>query len=435
MKRALVLMLALCLQSCVCSSPAAIALDESFAPVTIDQVADTVLTLQDDGKILIGGNFNSINGRARNSLARLNADGSVDETFVPALANGGFVTSLSLQANGRILVTGYGVGSFHRLNADGSLDESFNADVGIGKVLVGPSGEIYLAGSRVRRDDRDETHRFLAKIKDNGDVDFFADTTYWCACGMMEEGIVVAAFQASKVILGGYFSTSAGHQSLARFNPDGSEDLTFDTTAVFPDTYPLGIIIQPDGKILYASSTYGFGASVSRFKPDGALDTSFTTITGLFSVITGFALEPSGKILISGSNPQNSSLPRGLIRLNADGNVDPSFALQIAYADVRAVAVQPDGRILLAGAFKVRADDEPISVIRLRGDPVVLKSVEISSDVHFAWKILDPSLNYTLQSSDDLNNWTNVETISSSDESIEHREATSDRRFFRVISP
>ena len=434
MKSALLLVIALFLPSCAQASPGATTLDETFAPVTIDQASDRQFALQPDGKILIAGNFNSVNGSARNSLARLNADGSLDTTFVPALTNGGFITSIGLQGNGKILVTGYGMGLLKRLNADGSLDESFNADVGIGKVVVGPANEIYIAGSGVRRDDLDNAHHFLAKIKDDGSVDFFADTKHWCGCGMAEDGIVVAGFQGSKIILAGYFSTDAGHLSLARFNPDGSEDMTFDTTAAYPDTYPLGVIIQSDAKILYASSTYGAGPVVSRFNADGSLDRSFTRITGLLSMITGFALDPGGKILISGSDPHNLSLPHFLARLNADGNIDTSFKLDLAYADVGAIAVQPDGRILLAGSFKIGPDAQPLSIIRLRGDPIVLNHFDITSETQITWQILDKSRAYTLESSDNLKTWTLIRTISPPAESIDHRESTSTQRFFRVTS-
>jgi hypothetical protein len=44
--------------------------------------------LQPDGKILLGGIFSTINETARNRLARLNADGSLDNNFVPS---GGFL--------------------------------------------------------------------------------------------------------------------------------------------------------------------------------------------------------------------------------------------------------------------------------------------------------------------------------------------------------
>jgi uncharacterized delta-60 repeat protein len=96
---------------------------------------------QADGKLLIGGFFNTaVNGTNRYGLARLNSNGSLDNSFDPAV--GGF--PIALQPDGKVLVGGYA-----RLNADGSLDSSFNPGTGAygvvrsitlqadGKVLVG----------------------------------------------------------------------------------------------------------------------------------------------------------------------------------------------------------------------------------------------------------------------------------------------------------
>jgi uncharacterized delta-60 repeat protein len=89
---------------------------------------------QPDGKILIGGWFNGVHGRPRNNIARLNSDGTLDESFDPGLGADGAIHSLALQMDGRILAGG----EFRtmdgrprriiaRLNPDGSLDQNFNS--------------------------------------------------------------------------------------------------------------------------------------------------------------------------------------------------------------------------------------------------------------------------------------------------------------------
>ena len=62
------------------------------------------LAVQDDGKILVGGEFTTLGGQARNYIGRLNADGTLDSGFKPG-ANGA-VYSLAVQADGKILVGG-----------------------------------------------------------------------------------------------------------------------------------------------------------------------------------------------------------------------------------------------------------------------------------------------------------------------------------------
>src|SRR5207244_1845725 len=90
------------------------------------------LVLQPDEKILVGGYFTTLAGGSRNSLARLNRDGSLDTAFNPGVDHG--VLALALLVNGNILVGGVfsQVGGQRRiglalLNIDGSLDLSFDS--------------------------------------------------------------------------------------------------------------------------------------------------------------------------------------------------------------------------------------------------------------------------------------------------------------------
>jgi uncharacterized delta-60 repeat protein len=302
------------------------------------------------------------------------------------------------------------------------------------QVMVSAADEIYVAGYGVS-DQQSGGSRFLAKLNTNGTVELFMPTTYWCGCGMTEEGIVLPAMQGGKVILAGYFATDAGHQSLARFSSDGTEDLAFVSTDVHLDSYPHGLLIQPDGKIVYASSQYGPGPVLTRFNADGTLDLRFPKVTDLFNTTKGLAEQPDGKILISGARRPSLGPPHDLVRLNVDGTVDGSFGLDFRYADVRAIALQPNGRILLAGSFQISEGDQPVAVVRLRGEPVFLSRLDVSSsETHVTWRIVDPSLTYDLQGSDDLQAWPTLQTVSPPADLIELREPAASARFYRVIS-
>ena len=115
------------------------------------------IAVQDDGKILIGGSFTSVNGVARVNLARLNPDGSLDNTFLNGLSGpSGTVTALALQTDGKILLGGWlphvngtprqGIA---RLNADGSLDESFIAETrpsGVNRFAFQDDGKLLIGG-------------------------------------------------------------------------------------------------------------------------------------------------------------------------------------------------------------------------------------------------------------------------------------------------
>src|ERR1700682_532602 len=140
--------------------------DMSFNPGT-NSIVQTV-AVQPDGKILIGGNFSAVGGgdglaTLRQYIARLNADGTVDMSFNPGANN--VVYALVVQPDGKILVGGNffklgggGVGTttrnaIGRLNADGSLDNSF--DPGASKVggvpivytmALQPDGKVVVGG-------------------------------------------------------------------------------------------------------------------------------------------------------------------------------------------------------------------------------------------------------------------------------------------------
>ena len=139
-------------------------LDSSFDPGSgtgeISMV--TAMAIQPDGKILIGGQFTTYNGIARNGFARVNSDGALDNSFSP-LANGG-VGAIALQNDGRIVIGGnftayQGVSrkGIARINADGTLDSSFNPGSGlssninsvpgiINSIALQPDGKILVGG-------------------------------------------------------------------------------------------------------------------------------------------------------------------------------------------------------------------------------------------------------------------------------------------------
>ena len=144
--------------------------DETFTNPTISGYNNSVsaVAIQDDGKILIGGSFNTVNGNTINSICRLNSDGSFDESFEPS-GNGfqgfysmgydsSYILEIKIQSNGKILVGGY-FNSYNsklrnnvcRLNSDGSLDSSFgnpyNFDAVVFNINYISSNEILVGGS------------------------------------------------------------------------------------------------------------------------------------------------------------------------------------------------------------------------------------------------------------------------------------------------
>ena len=157
----------------------------------------------------------------------------------------------------------------------------------------------------------------------------------------------------------------------------------------FPDR-ATGLAVQPDGKIVAVcalsdgGSQQYFGAF--RYLPDGELDSSFgmggfvAVDVGRFEESKAVALQPDGKIVVAGDSVAYDIIngPSGttVVRFNPDGSVDKSFGSDgVAHVDrtsTNAVAVQPDGRIVLAGSRSVHPDDPQdqagVSVQRLLPD-------------------------------------------------------------------
>lgn len=190
-----------------------------------------------------------------------------------------------------------------------------------------------------------------------------------------------AAVQADgKVVVAGYTHDPAvsppQHVMLARYNPDGSLDVSFGASGVVQTDFGMpgvfhGVSIQTDGKIVAAGSialtplTTGSRFFVARYNNDGSLDTGFgpggsviTAAGANGSDAQALAIQPDGKIVVVGSHGLAfSGLNFAVVRYNGDGSLDTTFdgdgivSTDIAGSGDAAtdVALQADGRIVVVG--------------------------------------------------------------------------------------
>jgi uncharacterized delta-60 repeat protein len=328
--------------------------DHTFNPPPMtDGTAVWAMALQSDGRILIGGGFAQDVG----ALARLNKDGSRDATFQAAVTKESYyaeVANIVVQADGKILIVGdftavNGVArtNIARLNPDGSVDDSFPSlgSPGLGLIRLQPDGKILLAGGfdSIAGDN-------LVRLNPDGSLDSsFADevAASW-------QGVSALALQndGKMIVAGPAFANAA----VARLNADGSRDNSFACQIVSQWFSHLdSITIQPDGKILvggYFEQVNGVArTNLARLNPNGSLDSSFLQgLAGPDSEVTATALQnDSGKIFISGYFVTFNGVSRnGLALVNYDGSLDASFVdgpNNLVYA----IIVQPDDNILLGG--------------------------------------------------------------------------------------
>jgi uncharacterized delta-60 repeat protein len=286
------------------------------------------IAVQPDGKILIGGTFTKYNQITRNYLARLNPDGSLDLTFDPGKGVNGYVETLLLQPDGKILVTGLfekyndvAVPRIVRLNPDGSLDPSFvvatdiASNLEVQAIALQPDGKILIAGDFVIPTNTGSVRPRIIRLNPDGSV----DSTFTPGSGANDVITSIALQPDGKILIGGGFTQYNGvlRNRLARLQPNGSLDPTFDP-GEGANRYITFIGLQTDGKILIGGSFTSYDNvprnSLARLHPNGALDTTFVP-NSLSGWISHQFLLPNNQIFVSGYMAYNGIPIYGTLRL------------------------------------------------------------------------------------------------------------------------
>lgn len=256
------------------------------------------LVRQADGKLVIGGDFTTVNGVARAHVARLLADGTLDTGFDPGSGPGYYVNSVAVQSDGKVVIGGsfgsvsgqtrYGIA---RLNADGSLDTGFGysgsgvAGYSVYSLAIQADGKILMGGYFVTVNGT--SRQRIARLNTDGSL----DTGFNPGTGFNSDVYALTLQPDGKVLVGGYFTTYNGtaRSGIARVNSDGSLDTGFNPGSGLAGNYTKSIVNQADGKILLGGSfsTYnGTGRSmIARVLSDGTLDTSFNPGSGANSTV------------------------------------------------------------------------------------------------------------------------------------------------------
>lgn len=314
--------------------------------------------LQADGKIVLAGHALSATYMA---AVRYNSDGTLDSSF----GSGGKVTisfgknvgaaanDIAQAADGKLVLAGDSNGQFAlaRLNTNGSLDSTFGAG---GKLTLNASGtrggSSYSFGLAFQR--------------------------------------VPAGTGEERIVVGGYSTNSSGNKqdwTLTRLKTDGSTDTTFGTAGLVKTSF-FGfndqiqkVRVDSSNRIIAAGNTYTasgdcgsyvMDVAVVRYTQDGGLDDSFAggrqtvDVYGGRDGLYGLAIQGNDKVVIVAtaiSSDGKSSSPHhiALVRFNVDGSRDSTFGLLgngLVTTNLYgmqswgyALAVQPDGKLVVAG--------------------------------------------------------------------------------------
>jgi uncharacterized delta-60 repeat protein len=355
-------------------------LDNTFNPGTGANSRVRTLALQPDGKVIIGGRFTTYNGTSRDYIARLNADGTLDNTFNPGTGANDQVQTLALQPDGKVIIggdfTSYNGTSRNRiarLNADGTLDNTFNPGTGtnseVYSLALQPDGKVIIGGEFTTYNGT--SRNYIARLN----ADDTLDNTFNPGTGASSIVLTLALQPDGKVIIGGFFTTYNGtsRNYIARLNADGTLDNTFNP-GTGANSAVQTLALQPDGKVIIGGdfTTYN-GTSrnrIARLNADGTIDNTFNPGTGANSTVLTLALQPDGKVLIGGAFTSFNGTSRNRIaRLNADGTLDNTFNPGTgANSTVRTIALQPDGKVLIGGNFTTYNGTSQNRIARLNVD-------------------------------------------------------------------
>jgi uncharacterized delta-60 repeat protein len=341
-------------------------LDSGFTSPTFEREGSvTEIAVGADGKAVIYGSFTKVNGTPRPGIARLNTDGTLDTAFNPG--GTGFigpVLSIAIQGDGKVIFggsfNGYNEGpqpGLVRLNADGSFDSAFDPAIlpagSIRAVALRADGKILIGGTFNFIDSTPKAK--IALLNSDGTLDSAFATTIGGTDPYVGSFVVQSD---GKIMIGGFFSGVSGfnRNHIARLNSDGTLDAGFNASTSF-----ISHINQlSDGKYMVQEGNGG----LKRLLSTGAADNTFTTPT------VGFldAVQPAagGTVLIGGNfTTVNGTAKKYLARLLSDGSLDTLFNPNGANARVWALAAQADGNIIVGGDFYKIGSVGRINVARL----------------------------------------------------------------------
>jgi len=346
------------------------------------------LAIQSDGKIIVGGSFIFYNGNAVSRIMRLNLDGTIDGTFNVGLGANSEIQVVTIQNDGKVLIGGNFtsfdgniVNFIARLNSDGSFDSTFNTGFGfdsrVNDIKLQSDGKIICGGEFYNFDGN--TANSIVRLNTDGSY----DPTFLTGMGFNNRVDIVAIENTGKIICGGPFNAynTISVNGIVRLNSDGSPDVSFVTNigTGFDLGFPETITIQNDGKILCGGGFETFDGiqsfKIARLNSDGTFDNSFNIGAGFNNGVTSIEIDPLvGKILVGGFFTffNGESINR-IVRLNFDGSLDTNFGPGLGFNDgIINFKLQADGRIIVCGYFTQYNGESAPGIVRLIGTTPIL---------------------------------------------------------------
>jgi len=341
------------------------------------------VALISSSRAYFAGSFQTYKDPYYNRVVMIDGDGTVSSSFNPGAGfTGGVVYCAVTQSDSKIVVgglftsySGSTTTRIARINTNGTLDTTFNVGTtGFNgaplDLRIQSDGKIIAVGGFTTYSGSTTTR--IVRINTDGT----RDTTFNVGTGFNTTANKAKILSTGQILVGGFFATYSGSSNtgLIRLNTDGTKDTTFNQGTGL-NSYVYDMIEQPDGKLVVAGnfSTYSGSSSnrLVRINTDGTRDTTLNVgTTGFNSAPTVMAQQPDGKILLAGAfTTYSGSSSNRIIRLNTDGTKDTTFTIGTGFdsfsAFPAAMYLTSDNKIYCGSTFTTYSGSRANNIIKL----------------------------------------------------------------------
>jgi uncharacterized delta-60 repeat protein len=341
-------------------------LDQSFQSDIPFSV--TALAVQPDGKVIIGGRFTDT-ATDELSILRLNTDGSQDLTFQAGTIPAGTINDIEVEFNGTVLVggaftlyDGMQAQGLVRLNTDGSLSQIIPLDPGstifVSDLITQVNGRFAIGGTIVGGPNGPEGYISYRTYNGQGVNNFNFSSNLPGVNNFMTSVRDIALDNLGRIVLTS--STFLVRYAVVVLNVDGSINNWSDIFGI-----PMALSLSPGGDIMVAGEFNNTNA-VHRYLPNAGLD-YYNFGAGADGVIRQLAFFQDGSYIIGGNFSAFNGQPAlGIEHFDAQGIPDLSFdAMLERPGQINTIARYDDNRICIGGDFAMVGDIHSVNVARL----------------------------------------------------------------------
>ncbi|MBL0736421.1 delta-60 repeat domain-containing protein [Flavobacterium sp. GN10] len=341
-------------------------LDSTFLTGSGSALNITHAKVLSDQKIILTGNFTVFNGVSANRIIRLNTNGTFDSTFNSGTGFNDDVNAIALQTDGKLVLGGnftlfnnIVANRIIRLNEDGTKDESFITGSGFSKegvqaIKINEKGEIMIGGSFTGFYNGTETIRLIflqadGSVKPNFDI----------GSGPASASVLAIEFDdEDSWFAGGSFTVFNGQNQgrLVKISSEGEHDISYLASGIGFDNSVLSILPLPNRKTIIGGNFKKFNGNaapkIACLLENGMIDPAFNN-SGSNNLVKTIALQTDGKIVLGGNFTKYNDLTNNrIVRIFSDGEIDESLKTGDGFnGQVYTLAIQPDQKIIAAGAF------------------------------------------------------------------------------------